>query len=368
MNKKNNENESNENNTINNSIKINSDDFSYFKNNENNGILLSQENQKYVLGRNTENSITLASSSSVFGLNSLMNNNDFVSILSQPSFEKQLNLQEELNGKNNEINILLKEIKELNENKKSDKQKIETLKEKIKELNDIENIRHLLISVNEKAKEKLLNSKKFIELFNKNEECDIVVMSIDIRRSTELMLKAKHPKKYADFITILCKTLSEIIKNNFGIFDKFTGDGILCYFPKFYSGDDSILYALKSAKECHDLFYKFYYDSRNCFTTVLKEVGLGIGIDYGKAYLVNINNQLTVVGNPVVYACRMSGANYGETLLNQPAYELIEERYKDYCEIEETELNLKHEGKTLAYKIKLSKNLIKINEPEWIKS
>ena len=39
-------------------------------------------------------------------------------------------------------------------------------------------------------------------------ECDAVVLSMDIRRSTDLMLKAKKPEAYAEFITSLTSLLS----------------------------------------------------------------------------------------------------------------------------------------------------------------
>ena len=99
--------------------------------------------------------------------------------------------------------------------------------------------------------------------------------------------------------------------------------------------------------------------------TVLNEVGLGIGIDFGEAYLANVNNELTIVGPPVVYACRMSGAKYGETLLNQPAFELLDEKYQKFSEFTETELKLKREGGALAYKVKFNHKPLDISPPNW---
>ena len=63
------------------------------------------------------------------------------------------------------------------------------------------------------------------------------------------------------------------------------------------------------------------------FTAILKDTGLGIGIDKGLSNLVIMNNSFTVIGPPVVYACRFSNAKAGETLLNQSAYEDIFEKY-----------------------------------------
>ena len=59
----------------------------------------------------------------------------------------------------------------------------------------------------------------------------------------------------------------------------------------------------------------------------------------------------TVIGNPVVYACRMSSGPGGETLLNQVAYEEIFRNYRGHVNIEETAIHIKHEGNFIAYKI-----------------
>src|SRR5690606_4988561 len=101
-------------------------------------------------------------------------------------------------------------------------------------------------------------SNKFKSKFDHGNEVEAVVISIDIRRSTDLMLKAKSPTEYSDFITGLSQKLSQIIIQHLGIFDKFTGDGILAFFPKFYSGDYAILLALLAAEECHKVFKEHY--------------------------------------------------------------------------------------------------------------
>ena len=141
----------------------------------------------------------------------------------------------------------------------------------------------------------------------------------------------------------------------------------MSFFPEFYTGPDAIHFALNSANQCNDYFQKHYYNSRALFSTILTEVGLGTGIDYGETHLVNINNVLSIVGKPVVYACRLSNANLGEILLNQSAYEASIVKHKKYCQYNESELDIKHEGKILAYKLEkyiFPKDII---QPEWIK-
>ncbi len=292
------------------------------------------------------------------------------SYIATPSttLNEQIELQHEITKLKRELGNKIDELNEVKGDKEKKEAKIRRLEGKQRELLKKENLMHLIGRVNEKAREKLFVSKDFANLFDLNDVCKVVVMSIDIRRSTELMLKAREPKLYAEFITSLCKRLTDIIISNFGVFDKFTGDGILSFFPYFYSGPDATYYALKSADECHKAFSEHYEKHRHCFSTILKEVGLGIGIDFGDAYLTNINSEITVVGNPVVYACRFSGAEHGKTFLNQPAYEEVKSRYHDICQFKETDIKLKHEGRAVAYRFdSINYEAIEIDPPDWDK-
>jgi len=77
---------------------------------------------------------------------------------------------------------------------------------------------------------------------------------------------------------------------------------------------------------------------------------------------------LTIVGVPVVYACRLGGAPAGETLVNQPAYEIISERHGGSVFLTETAIDIKHEGTLVAYSAKLSRSRYEPKPPEWINS
>jgi len=236
-----------------------------------------------------------------------------------------------------------------------------------KDLTDKIELQHILSRINEAAKDTLLKSQKFRDSFLNKNEFKSVVVSIDIRRSTDLMLKARTPQLYANFITGLTNKLSEVIKQNFGIFDKFTGDGILAFFPDFFSGKDLIYHALLAAQQCHDIFNLHYNEHRSTFNVFISDIGLGIGIDYGTVSLVNSGSELTVVGIPVVYACRMSSAPVGITLLNQPAMEKALQLYDKFVDIEEEYIPIKHEGQALAYTTKLNyKAMSKPEAPDWI--
>lgn len=240
------------------------------------------------------------------------------------------------------------------------------LQQSVNQLVEREGLSHLLTRVNSLAQTKLYNDKDFRAKFDTDEVTSAYVMSIDLRRSTELMLKARQPRLFAEFVSSLARRLREIVVDNFGIFDKFTGDGVLAFFPEFYSGEDAGPYALKAADECHRAFTEHYAQNRHCFNSILKEVGLGIGLDAGKVTILAVGGDFTVVGTPVVYACRMGGAPAGKTFANQPAKEELEVKYGTACRFIETELAFKGEGVTLAYEARYVGDMNILKAPLWL--
>jgi class 3 adenylate cyclase len=293
--------------------------------------------------------------------------NDFLStnmLLNDSTLSNQFKLSEEINELKRK---LMKSAEELKVAKKDKDLKISEFEEVKNQLIVKEKINHILTRISEDGRKKLLESENFQSLFDNSNKYDTVVVSIDIRRSTELMLKARTPELFSKFITELSLKLSKTIINNFGIFDKFTGDGILAFFPKFYSGNEAMIRAIKATLECHQIFADHYATSKNCFNVFIKDVGLGIGIDYGNVTLVNTQSELTVVGVPVVYACRFSGTKAGETLLNQPAMEEIMRLCPQLTTISESEIAIKNEGIAIGYNVNLNESAFEIENPDWDK-
>jgi class 3 adenylate cyclase len=265
------------------------------------------------------------------------------------SFSSTIPAAEETVRLSRQIDDLRKKLAAETSGSAAQRRTIAELKKTIDTLVEQERLRFLLDRVHPDAHQVLRESEEFRSRFLAG-ECSAFVMSVDIRRSTELMLKTRSAERFADFITALCTELNFIVLQSFGVFDKFTGDGILAFFPDFYSGKDAAFRVVDAADRCHAAFERHYRDSRGAFKTVLADVGLGIGIDHGSVRLVQVAGGLTVVGEPVVYACRLSGAPPNVTLTNQPAYEEISTRFGAFCFTEEQFHEIKHEGRMLAYR------------------
>jgi adenylate cyclase len=226
----------------------------------------------------------------------------------------------------------------------------------------------VLNRIHPRAREVFLESESFQGDFLASKRAYAAyVMAVDLRRSTELMLKSRKPELFAKFITALSDELRTIILEHNGVFDKFTGDGILAFFPDFYTGNDAGYCAVHAADESHRAFLSHYKSHYSSFDTVLKDIGLGIGIDFGDIHLVKLDQELAIVGRPVVYACRMAATGPRTTLLNQPAYEEVFEKYSAYCSFEDAELDVKHEGIHVGYSVHLNQKTPSLEQPAWVK-
>lgn len=246
------------------------------------------------------------------------------------------------------------------------------LKERYNEQQQLKLMKYMT-RVQDRASQKMLDDPAFAQNFIEKDEFSAVILSLDIRRSTELMLKAKTPQQYAEFINTLTNELTESVKERFGIYDKFTGDGLLAFFPDFYSGKDAMLQALLCADDCHKIFDAVFPSYRSIFDISDELVtGLGVGIDTGSVYKAGIEMEYTVVGRPVVYACRLSAAPAGHTYLTPIAEKVRREtEHADLFTAAKTEIEIKHEGPQPVYDVAPITTQIletlEIAEPDWCK-
>jgi class 3 adenylate cyclase len=223
----------------------------------------------------------------------------------------------------------------------------------------------MIRGVNDSARKYLetQDGKKLFNLF-KSSEWTACVMSVDIRRSTGLMLKAK-PLAFGAFLSDLHAGLEKVVLDNYGYLDKFTGDGILAFFPSFFSGEDFAYLAVKSAAECHDVFEEVYRNHRKSFKAVMLDAALGIGIDCGDIQPVSLSGHLTGIGEPVVYACRIGTHPVGKTFVNQGVHDELKKRHGPIFIFSETEVDFKHEGRFLAYEVRFKEHYLP-KTPSWL--
>lgn len=211
----------------------------------------------------------------------------------------------------------------------------------------------------------ILSDGQLLNRFKGESGFQAFVVSIDVRRSTELMLKANDESDFADFMAYLCAEIVALLKSSFGIVDKFTGDGVLAYFPMFFAGDDAGYRALLFANQAHEAFDRLYRTKRDNFKSIPLDVGLGIGVDFGTIKLKRVNGSLTVIGHPVVFACRFAScAKRGETYLNHAAYVQLA-KYGLHLKFLEARVPLKHEQDHLAYSLQSIDRSRVLSSPDW---
>ena len=283
---------------------------------------------------------------------------------SAPS-EDEKRLRDEIQALRSDIDEKAKRLQQSVNDSAARETAFREMSDQLTELRTKLELGYILQRISEEARQSVLASKDLKRQFTPPSTCQAFIMSIDLRRSTELMLRARSPEASSEFISGLCNHLQKIIVRNHGVFDKFTGDGILAFFPDFFSGTDSGYYALNAADECHQLFSSFYKRHRHCFSVVMSEIGLGIGLDYGEVHLLRLADGLTVVGTPVVYACRLGSAPPSSTLLNQPAFEVISSKYSQYCSLAETKIDIKHEGPLTSYSASIARAGFIPAKPGW---
>lgn len=227
--------------------------------------------------------------------------------------------------------------------------------------------------VRENAGRKILEDEAFANLFLQNEEFEAVIFSADIRRSTELMLTCKSPRIYAEFINTISSEFTDAVKQRYGIYDKFTGDGLLAFFPEFYSGKEGILFALQCAIDCQHIFDTVFDAYKENFDLTDIKTGVGVGIDCGTVFKSGEELEYTVVGKPVVYACRFSSAPAGHTYLTKGANDVLKAlpTSQDVSTIR-TSIPIKHEDDMVAYDVSKSAlstlQTYAVSKPDWAAS
>lgn len=160
---------------------------------------------------------------------------------------------------------------------------------------------------------------------------DSIVLVADIRKSQDLMIYGPNADFYRDKILEFTSKIRKIIMDKYGVFDKFTGDGFICYFNSYLCerfGKDYYEQLIKSCNEIMEFSESFFKE----WTKYIRKLppnssGLAIGIDSGVVTFSDIENHLFAIGDSIVWANRMSSAGEkGEIILNNIPFNKIREK------------------------------------------
>ena len=157
---------------------------------------------------------------------------------------------------------------------------------------------------------------------------DTLVVVGDIRRSQDLMTYGSSPDIYRDKIIEFMNRTREILKNNCGLYDRFTGDGFIAYFNQYMceqEGKDYYEMMIKACREILNFSNPFFADWVKLLRRIPEtEIGLCIGVDSGRVSFKDLNNQLFAIGDACVWATRMNSAGRkGDVVLNNIPYQYI---------------------------------------------
>lgn len=172
---------------------------------------------------------------------------------------------------------------------------------------------------------------------------DTLVMVADIRRSQDLITYGMSPNTYREQIIGFLTEIRKILLEDYGIYDRFTGDGYIAYFNSFVcrmGGRDYYEMVLDACSRIQ-AFAEDYFDNwaRKIRKIPIEPIGLSIGIDCGIVDFKDIDDQLFAIGDACVWATRMcSAGKRGQVIFNNIPYHQIAEYGEDgFCSIIDSE-------------------------------
>jgi len=142
-------------------------------------------------------------------------------------------------------------------------------------------------------------------------------VSLDLRKSTSLMDQVENRQAFAEWLESLSEICREIAHDNFGIFDKFTGDGIIAHFTdEEMHGEAIAANSIIRAFTCSCELVRavdIHLDAlrpRLRFNIAASRPAVGIAFDVA-AWSLDRDGRPIVVGKGVVNACRLNSGDPG---------------------------------------------------------
>lgn len=153
---------------------------------------------------------------------------------------------------------------------------------------------------------------------------ETVVVVGDIRKSQDLITYATRPDSFWKNMVSYIEMIQNKVLANKGIFDRFTGDGFICYFNAFLAEKFSIDLYETVVEACEQI----QRESKTIFGEWQKDlqkipeetIGLSIGIDSGAMNFFD-DQMMLAIGIPAVWATRMCAiGNAGDIIMNNIPY------------------------------------------------
>ena len=150
---------------------------------------------------------------------------------------------------------------------------------------------------------------------------DSIVVVADIRHSQDLITYSPSPETFRDNLLNFLGGCRDIIKENYGIFDRVTGDGFICYFNKnlcMKFNKDFYSCMLIACEQILELARKTFPAWMSQLRKVPEEdIGISIGVDSGIVHFSEKEDQLFAISEASVWATRMcSEGKAGQIIIN----------------------------------------------------
>lgn len=141
------------------------------------------------------------------------------------------------------------------------------------------------------------------------EPVEAIVLTADIRRSSAILNESLDILTFAGILDDFVGEFRTVLSFHNGWFDKFTGDGFICYWLVENSYESRMETVLTFAATIMEHFRSYYYPA---FVANMRNVptgiGLSVGIDAGPCHLAPIAGDLTLLGPPIIGSVRMANA------------------------------------------------------------
>ena len=184
---------------------------------------------------------------------------------------------------------------------------------------------------------------------------ETVVVVGDIRKSQDLITYATRPDSFRKNMVSYIEMIRKIVLANNGVFDRFTGDGFICYFNAHLSE----LFQFDMYNTLVETCEQIQRESKAVFDEWQKDlqkipeetVGLSIGVDSGTMNFFD-DQMMFAIGMPAVWATRMCAiGNAGDIIMNNLPHAKLLHRGAEH-EFEEVIGATKSGERFKAYKLR----------------